>query len=358
LEKIIVRLREKQYSIYIEKGLLDEIGSQLKRSFDVQKIAVITDQYVDRFYGERFLNSLKKAAFTPFKIVIPPGEKSKNFSMLINIYEKLLQAGITRSDLIITLGGGVVGDLGGFAAATYLRGVPYIQVPTTLLAQIDSSIGGKVAVDLDMGKNLVGSFYHPEVVFIDPELLKTLDKRFLHDGVAEAIKYGCIRDKELFDSLYHYRNDDELLDHMDYIISTCCRIKKDVVEKDEKDKGERMVLNFGHTLGHAIEKYFNYQKYTHGEAVAIGMYWITVNSERLGLSKPGTSESIKSLLEKYDLPYEIDISDPAAIFENVILDKKNLRGHLNLIVLEEIGKAQIYKSSPEFIKKILFYSNK
>jgi len=350
LEKIVVKLKEKQYPIEIEKGLFDKIGTRLRRSFHVRKIAVITDQNLNHFYGERFLNSLKQAAFEPFKIVVPPGEKSKNFNMLINIYKRLLKAGITRSDLIITLGGGVVGDLGGFAAATYLRGIPYIQVPTTLLAQIDSSIGGKVAVDLDMGKNLVGSFYHPEAVYIDPDLLKTLDRRFLHDGVAEVIKYGCIRDKELFDNLSILKNDDELLDHMDYIITTCCNIKKTIVERDEKDLGERMILNFGHTLGHAIEKYFNYQKYTHGEAVAVGMYWMTVNSERLGFTKPGTSEHIKSLLKKYDLPYKIDIHNPIYFFDKIILDKKNFEGYLNLIILKEIGQAQIYKSNIEFIK--------
>jgi 3-dehydroquinate synthase len=277
-------------------------------------------------------------------VVLEPGEKSKSVEVLLEVYNSLLDFGITRGDLIIALGGGVIGDLTGFAASTLLRGIPFVQIPTSLLAQIDSSIGGKVAVDLPKGKNLIGSFYHPEAVFIDPNVLTTLSKKFLHDGMAEVIKYGAIKDENLFHKLENFKDDNELLANIDDIIYTCCNIKKAVVEKDEKDTGDRMMLNFGHTLGHAIEKYFNFEKYTHGEAVAVGMYLITKRSEALGITKETSAEQIKSLLIKYELPYEVTGLDNAKILEAIGLDKKNHKNSINIILLNKIGDA--------FIKKI------
>jgi 3-dehydroquinate synthase len=350
LDSIIVKLKDKEYPITIRKGLFDSIGPEIKKIFCGENIAVITDINVDSYYGDRLERSLKSAGYRAFKIAVPPGERSKSFDMLAKIYSSLACEGITRGDLIITLGGGVVGDLGGFAASTFLRGIPFVQVPTTLLAQIDSSIGGKVAVDLNEGKNLVGCFYHPEAVFIDPALLETLDRRYLHDGTAEAIKYGCIRDKALFEKLCSYKNDNELLNDMEYIINACCSIKRDIVERDERDTGERMLLNFGHTIGHAIEKYFNYETYTHGEAVAAGMYIMTVNTERVGLTRQGTSESIKYALDRYNLPSTINIEESNKILDSIKLDKKNIGSSLNLIVLDEIGRSHILKSSHNFVK--------
>lgn len=355
MKELNVDVGYKKYPILIKKGLLDELGEELKKIYKGKKIALITDDNVNLYYGDKLSNNLQKFNFEISRIVVPHGEKSKSFDTLLNIYKKLLEYGITRSDLIITLGGGVVGDLGGFAASTFLRGIPFVQIPTSLLAQIDSSIGGKVGIDLPEGKNLVGSFYHPKAVFIDPDVLKTLDKRFLYDGMAEVIKYGCIKNKELFDSLLNYKTEDELFDNIEYIIYTCCDIKRDIVEKDERDTGERMILNFGHTIGHAIESYFNYEKFTHGEAVAIGMYIITKNSELIGITRSGTSEKIKNILCKYNLPFKIKLDDMSKILETIKLDKKNIGGSLNLIVLKEIGDAEIVKYDLKFIEDNLIF---
>lgn len=346
-----INLGHKKYPIYIRKGLIDELGTEIRKIYGGSKIAVITDENLNCLYGGRLFPALKAAGFEASSIVLPPGEKSKSFDTLLGIYDSLIDSGINRSHLIVVFGGGVAGDIGGFAASTYLRGIPYVQVPTSLLAQIDSSIGGKVAVDLKQGKNLVGSFYHPEAVFIDPELLKTLDKRFLYDGLAEAIKYGCIRDKKLFLALSDYDTIEELDEDMEYIIHSCCTIKKELVEKDEKDRGARMLLNFGHTIGHAIERYFNYEKYTHGEAVAIGMHMMTRLSEELGMTRAGTAEAIRNILCKYNLPHCIDIDDASKIFEGIKLDKKNVGDHINIVVLKEIGDAEVIKTSTDFIKE-------
>lgn len=354
---LTVQLKTKRYPIYIERGIIDKLGYEMKNIFYGKKVAIITDENVNRYYGERLSKGLEEVGIEVITKIVPPGEKSKSFNTLVDIYNFLAQAGVTRSDLIITFGGGVVGDLGGFAAATYMRGIQYVQIPTSLLSQIDSSIGGKVAVNLEKGKNLVGSFYHPEAVYIDPDLLKSLDKKFLHDGIAEVIKYGCIRDKKLFDNLLTYQNDDEILAHMDYIIESCCSIKKSIVEKDENDRGERVLLNFGHTFGHAIEQYFNYERYTHGEAVAAGMYWITAGSERLGLTKPGTLKSIKYILDKYGLPSKIDIASPMKLLDCIRNDKKNMGASFNLVILKEIGEGAIYKSSIESIKDNFLLAN-
>jgi 3-dehydroquinate synthase len=351
VENIIVKLKDKEYPIVIKRGLIDSAGIEIKKVYSGERIVVITDKNVDRHYGDKFVSSLEAAGYRTEKIVVPPGEQSKSIGTLTCVYASLAEKGITRGDLIVALGGGVVGDLGGFAAATYLRGVHYVQVPTTLLAQIDSSIGGKVAIDLEQGKNLVGCFYHPDAVLIDPNLPETLDRHFLHDGTAEAIKYGCIMDRELFDRLSNYRDDDELLQNLEYIIKTCCTIKRDVVQRDERDVDERMILNFGHTIGHAIEKYFDYKKYTHGEAVAAGMYIMTVNSERLGLTEAGTSEKIRETLKKYSLPWSADIKDHGMILDSVRLDKKNIEGGMNIIILKEIGNCEIYRCSLEFINE-------
>lgn len=354
MNTLMVNLPDKSYPIYIKKGLLKNIGNEIEKIFKGKKIAVITDINVESFYGREIENSLKKSNFTVEKIVLEAGEKSKSIEVLLDVYDKLLDFGITRSDLIISFGGGVVGDLGGFAASTLLRGIPFIQIPTSLLAQVDSSVGGKVAVDLPRGKNLVGSFYHPKAVFIDPELLKTLDKRFLYDGMAEVIKYGCIRDKDLFDKLLSYKSEEDLFNNIEEIIYTCCNIKKDVVEKDEKDTGERMILNFGHTIGHAIEKYFNFEEYTHGEAVAVGMYLITKNSEAMGITESGTSELIKKIIMKYRLPYEMPDAGKEKIIETIGLDKKNKGEYMNIILLNNIGECIIKTIAKEEIEKYVY----
>ncbi|KOA18877.1 3-dehydroquinate synthase [Clostridium homopropionicum DSM 5847] len=349
MREIRVNLTEKSYPIYIEEGLISNIGAEIKNIYKNKKVAIITDKNVDNFYGEKVKASLENNGFLVLKVVLEPGEKSKSIETLLRVYDELLDFEITRGDLIIALGGGVIGDLTGFAAATLLRGVPFIQIPTSLLAQIDSSIGGKVAVDLPKGKNLVGSFYHPEAVFIDPKMLNTLDERFFYDGMAEVIKYGCIKDKELFNNLLAYENKEELMQNMDYIIYTCCSIKKEIVEIDEKDTGDRMLLNFGHTIGHAIEKYFNYEAYTHGEAVALGMYAITKKSEEMSITKKGSSELIKEILKKYNLQYEIQLKDKEKILKTIALDKKSKGNHISLVLIKDIGESYLHKLPKEMV---------
>lgn len=349
MRELKVNLSEKSYPIYIEKGLISTIGEEIKKIYGNKKIAIITDKNVDKFYGNKVKENLEEKGFVIKKVVLNPGEKSKSIETLLKVYDELLDFSITRGDLIIALGGGVIGDLTGFAAATLLRGIPFIQIPTSLLAQIDSSIGGKVAVDLPRGKNLVGNFYHPEAVFVDPDMLETLDRRFLYDGMGEVIKYGCIKDKELFNNLLSYKNEEELLDNMDYIIYTCCNIKKEIVEKDEKDTGDRMLLNFGHTIGHAIEKYFHYETYTHGEAVALGMYAITKKSEEMKITKAGTAGLIKEILNKYNLQHEIQLEDKEDILSAIALDKKSKGEFINLVLIKEIGESFLHKVLKEKI---------
>ncbi|GAA0083853.1 3-dehydroquinate synthase [Clostridium sp. CTA-7] len=342
--KLSVNLNHSNYDIIIEKGLLNKIAYEIKGTFKGNKVFILTDKNVDKHYGSNILNSLTQEGYECKKLVLDPGEETKVFFTLPLIYDELLNFKFTRSDLIITLGGGVIGDLGGFVASTYLRGVPFVQCPTTLLAQVDSSVGGKVGVDLDKGKNLVGSFYHPKKVIIDPIVLETLSERVFNDGMAEVIKYGCIEDKDFFERLFNYRDKKEVINNIEYIIHNCCKIKTEIVEKDEKDTGERMLLNFGHTIGHAIEQYFKYSKYTHGEAIAIGMYEITKLSETLKCTKGGTADRIKRILIKYQLPYELNININE-IIKTVELDKKNLGANLNLIFLKEIGNSFIYTTT-------------
>ena len=344
-----VDLKDRSYPIIIEKGLINRVSKEIIKIYKGKKIFIITDDNVNKYYGGKISEELKHNDFEVKLLSLKPGEETKNFNTLPMIYNELLDFNLTRSDLIIALGGGVIGDLAGFVASTYLRGVDFIQIPTSLLAQVDSSVGGKVAVDLERGKNLVGSFYHPKCVLIDPEVLNTLDNRFFIDGMAEVIKYGCIKDKQFFDHIEKMENKKQLINSMELIIHKCCDIKRQVVENDEKDKGERMLLNFGHTLGHAIEQYYNYTKYSHGEGVAIGMYEISKISEEKGLTKKGTSQRIKDILVKYNLPYELDINIEE-ILEAINLDKKKLGNNLNVIILNEIGSSKVYKTTAEFFK--------
>ena len=323
------------YDILIENGIIDRCGDIIKKNTNAQKIAVITDDTVNDLYGERVENSLKEAGFDVVKYVFPHGESSKCADTLIKIYDFLCENSITRTDCLVALGGGVVGDITGFAAATFLRGMDFVQIPTTLLAQVDSSVGGKTAIDLKGGKNLVGSFKQPVCVICDPDVLRTLPPEIFSDGMGEVIKYGMIRDPELFDVIAEH-NRETVWNVLEDIIAKCISIKRDVVEADEFDTGERMILNFGHTLGHAIESYYHYETYSHGSAVAAGMCMMadrTCDKE--------TAERLRKCVQAYDLP----VSVPADIKELVPLcgkDKKRAGGQLRFIVCRNIGKAEIH----------------
>ena len=343
MEKLHVNLGEKSYDIFIEKGIIESVGEYISKVYKKEKIVVVTDTNVDKLYGNKLIDKLEKSGFSPRKVVFAAGEENKNFTTLIDVQEQIIDSGIKRGDLLIAFGGGVVGDLAGFAAATLYRGIDFIQIPTTLLSQVDSSVGGKVAIDTSRGKNLVGSFYQPKMVIIDPNFLKTLAEREVRSGMAEVIKYGAIYDKDFF---YYLNSKSDVLEDIEVTIKRCCEIKAEIVEKDELDLGLRMILNYGHTLGHAIEKYYNYGKYTHGEAISIGMYEITKLSEKLGYTKKGTSIEIKKILEKYELP----ITDTVSVKELVEIiksDKKNISGVLNFIFLKEIGEVEIVKIEEE-----------
>ncbi len=343
--KVLVEPGTSTYNIYIENGLINKIGSLLQKDFSGEKIVIITDSNVEKLYGDKLMDILSNSGYTVKTITVPAGEQSKSIKQLEHIYNQLTALDINRSNMIIAFGGGVIGDLAGFAASTYLRGIPYVQIPTTLLAQVDSSIGGKTGVNLKSGKNLVGSFYQPQAVFIDPELLSTLPQEHWSNGMAEVIKYGAIKDKELFHMLMNSRDYSDLQQNLEQVILKCVTIKKELVEEDEKDTGVRMLLNFGHTLGHVIENYFEYSLYTHGEAVAIGMCVITHNSEKMGLTTLSTYSKLVEICKKYKLPFEMPKMDIQKIREIIRLDKKFSDKNANLIVLSDIGNSYIHKAT-------------
>lgn len=344
--KLYVDLGQNSYPIYIENNILDKAADYIAEIFSGRKIMIVSDDNVYPLYGNNLKTSLSER-FECHSLVLPHGEPTKNFQSLPVIYSAMLEAKMSRSDLVIALGGGVIGDLTGFAAASYLRGVKFIQIPTSLLAQVDSSVGGKVAVDLPQGKNLVGAFYQPSLVLIDPAVLDTLPERFIHDGMGEVIKYGCIKDAGLFSLLEAHDSFDDLKKDLPEIIFRCVDIKRIVVEADQFDTGERMLLNFGHTLAHTIEQYYHYERESHGEAVAIGMYQITKLAEEKGLTPHGTAERIRGVLETYGLPFECGIALDLLI-EAITLDKKNLSGRLNVVLLREPGDSYIYPTSTVF----------
>lgn len=345
--KLTVSLGKDSYPIYIENGILPQAGNFISRIFNGKRIMIISDDNVFPLYGNVLVKALSD--YECHSIVLPHGEPTKSFQTLPEIYCALLESKISRSDLIIALGGGVIGDLAGFAASSYLRGVKLVQIPTSLLAQVDSSVGGKVAVDLPQGKNLVGAFYHPKLVLIDPDTLDTLPTRYVTDGMGEVIKYGCIKDNALFDTLKQCGSFAGLKPRLTEVISRCVDIKRIVVEKDPLDTGERMLLNFGHTLAHTIEQYYHYQRESHGEAVAIGMYQITKTAEVLGLTHAGCATVLKDVLESYGLPTECGL--PVSVLTDAVsLDKKNLNGYLNVVLMHDIGDSYVYPTQIDFFK--------
>lgn len=345
--KLIVNLENNSYSIFIKSGILADAEQYISQVFKGRRIMIISDDNVFPLYGKILIEALP--SFECCSLILPHGELSKSFQMLPRVYASMLENHITRSDLVIALGGGVIGDLVGFAASSYLRGIPLVQIPTSLLAQVDSSVGGKVAVDLPEGKNLVGAFYQPKLVLIDPNVLSTLPQRFITDGMGEVIKYGCIRDSTLFQTLSAHESFAGLNNQLESIIYRCIDIKRKIVEKDPFDMGERMHLNFGHTLAHTIEQHYQYERESHGEAVAIGMYQITKIAEKAGLTKSGESKRIHKVLKKYGLPTDCGLSI-SSLTDAIMLDKKNLNSHLNVVLLHEIGSSYVYPTTLSFFK--------
>ena len=332
------------YRIRLSHGCLSAVGEEAAALFPQgTRAMIISDSHVWPLYGETVAASLRAEGFRVFSHVFPAGEANKQLSTIENMYRAMSENGFTRTDFVVALGGGVTGDMAGFAAATFLRGIDFIQIPTTLLAQVDSSVGGKTGVDTSFGKNLVGAFHQPRLVLIDPDTLSTLPDHFFRDGMGEVIKYGCISSAKLFVRLMGFEYQEDLLEDMEEIIAKCVQIKRNVVESDEKEKGLRRVLNFGHTIGHVIESYFEFKEYSHGEAVAIGMYQITKMSVREGITTPETLGNLQLILETYGLPYEMPEMDMNRVKEILYSDKKFENDVLNMCIITKIGKAEIVK---------------
>lgn len=339
MKTLNVPLPGREYDIVIAKGGLQEVGARCRAALpSAIRVAVVTDSHVAPLYGQRVTEQLEAAGLQAALIEIPAGESSKNMSMLEGLYDQMLGFGLTRTDAVIALGGGVVGDLAGFAAATLLRGIDLVQIPTTLLAQVDSSVGGKVAVDLKAGKNLAGAFWQPKLVLMDPDVLNTLPDKDFSDGMAEVIKYGCIADEAFFRTLEAHPTRTAVMEQIETVLYTCCAIKADVVLADERDTGRRMLLNFGHTLGHAYEKAGHYQTYTHGQAVAAGMCAAAEVGVRLGLTPADVPDRVARLVHSFGLPEHISCT--RADYEAAIgTDKKGTGNEISLILLERLGCA-------------------
>lgn len=324
--------------VFIGKGLFENLKHHVLNITEPCKVLILSDETVAKFYIEKLRKNLEKSGFKISEFIIKPGEKSKTLSTATKIYEKMAADFFSRSDMVVSLGGGVVSDIAGFAAATYLRGIKFVSIPTSLLAQIDASIGGKNGVNLSFGKNLVGTFYSPELVLVDSNFLLTLPQKELRCGIAEAIKCGCIKDEKLFEIF----ENENFENNLDEIIKRSIDVKKQLAEKDEFDLGERKLLNFGHTLGHAYEKLGNFETFSHGEAVAIGMNEITKISEKLGLTKAGTAERLAEVLKKNSLHVSSSFAKKD-VLKAVLHDKKISGSFIDLAVLKSIGSSFIHR---------------
>lgn len=329
----------RNYEVLIGSGLLSSLGACASALNVSKKAAIISDSNVWPIYGQAAEQSLADSDFEVYHYVFPAGEESKNGNTYLDILNFLAKNQFTRSDILIALGGGVVGDITGFAAATYLRGISYIQIPTTLLAMVDSSVGGKTAIDLPAGKNLVGAFYQPRLVLCDIEALRTLPESIFCDGCAEVIKYGILYDSALFAHL----NEKGLDFDRQSVISRCIELKRNVVAEDEFDTGARQKLNLGHTIGHGIEAQSDFTV-SHGQAVAIGMAIVTKAGAATGICDSKLYTKILTTLEKFKLPYNT-IYSADALFQSALSDKKRSGGTVNLIIPKDIGNC-IIRSTP------------
>lgn len=337
MDKVFIDLDKDSYYIHIKKGLLNYVDDYIGNT---DKIIIIIDQNVDKLYGKTLRESLKGVEV--YKYVIEAGERSKSFLTIQKILSKMLDLNFTRRSKILALGGGVVGDIAGFAASIYMRGISFLQLPTTLLAQVDSSVGGKTGINLPNGKNMVGSFYQPDVVLIDTHTLKSLPKREIISGLGEIIKYGLIWDYEFLNYIEASINDilDLKEETIQYIIGKCCKIKAEIVSKDEKELGLRKILNYGHTIGHALETASNYKRYTHGEAVLIGMYYEGLMAEKLGLIDKDYLLKIKEIITSLDIDLDISKYSKESLLDNMMRDKKNKDGKISFILPNGKGRVE------------------
>jgi 3-dehydroquinate synthase len=358
METVTVGLGDRAYNILIGHGCLGDLGSAVKNTGLSGRCVVVTNPTVAALYLERTVNSLTNAGFSVSVCELPDGERYKNTKTIGTIYDHLLEVGLDRSGFIVALGGGVIGDMAGFAAATFLRGIPFVQVPTTVVAQVDSSVGGKTGVNHPKGKNLIGAFYQPKLVFMDMEVLSTLPERELLAGIAEVVKYGVIADRPFFDYLAHHVERILNLDPpvMAKVVGRCCELKAQVVAEDEREtSGRRAILNYGHTVGHAIEAVTKYKKYKHGEAVAIGMIAASRIARDLGRLSAKDVDTQVALLKAFGLPVAV----PKGLDRNAVIaalghDKKASQGKVKMVLADSIGQVQLVPLSPNQIGDLLF----
>jgi 3-dehydroquinate synthase len=349
MREIVVPLAGREYSILIGPGALRELGPRLAALGFRGRVALVQDAGAARHHGAAAAASLTQAGFQTTAIDVPAGEASKCLAQLGALWDAFAAAGLDRRSAVVTLGGGMIGDLGGFAAATYLRGIDFVQVPTTLLAQVDASVGGKTAIDLPAGKNLVGAFHQPRLVIADLATLRTLPEREYRAGLAEVIKYGVIADAAFFGDLESHREAAlrQEIGALTYLVGSSCEIKAQVVGEDERESGLRAILNYGHTIGHAIETVAHF-RYLHGECVSLGMVAAGRLAVTRGLLAESHEQRIRALLAAYGLPTALDEPLPAeAILEAMLHDKKTRSGELNFVLASHIGEVQVLPVPPE-----------
>ena len=354
MNKVLVNLKNNSYPICIGRGILDDLGSMLSKEELSKKCAVITNPNINKLYGDRVKKSLESVGFRAISLEVPDCETSKSLKEAEKLYVKLLDNQLDRNSCIIALGGGVVGDLTGFIAATYMRGISLVQVPTTLLAQVDSSLGGKVGVNFSGKKNMVGSFYQPRAVVSDVALLKSLPPAEMRNGMAEVIKYALAMDNVLFHALDQKKGKLTTAELKDIVVR-CCRLKAGIVEADETERsGERAILNFGHTVGHALEAATELHKLSHGEAVAIGMMAAARISEELGMLDRSDVPRIENLLLKFGLPTYCWRVNPDDLIAAIRFDKKTTLGETGWVLLKGIGRGIINQPvKEEVVGKVL-----
>lgn len=351
-----VSLGPNSYKIHIGSGILPQVGKEIASLFTSQRATIISNSTISSLYAGIVFESLKEVGFRCHTLEVPEGEKYKSLETAADLYDRLIALNARRFDPIIALGGGVIGDLVGYVAATYMRGVPYVQIPTSLLAQVDSSVGGKVAVNHSRGKNLIGCFYQPRLVFIDLDTLQTLPARELRAGLAEVVKYSFLRNSGFLS--YLEKNVDSILELnkpvLLEIVKRCCQIKARIVEEDEKDLGTRAILNYGHTIGHAIEALSGYEKYRHGEAISIGMVAAAWIAHRLGFLKRDDAERHEKILNRLGLPTAIKNMSDSSILDQMRWDKKWVSQKSRFVLLEKIGSPILCNDVPQStIRKVL-----
>lgn len=344
MKKVKVKIKNKNeinYNILIKHGILKKAGKLIKKLLKGERVLIVTDDIVGRLYASKIIKSLEKENIIVSVCILRNGEANKNIGGISNIYSNLAQNELSRKDMIIAIGGGVVGDMSGYAAATWMRGIDFIQIPTTLLACVDSSVGGKTGINIREGKNLVGAFHSPKLVIIDSETLVTLPEREFNAGMSEIVKHALLFDEKLFEIIENRYNKNEKFD-MDFVLQRNCELKSHIVQIDYKEKKERMFLNFGHTIGHSVEKAAGYGVLLHGEAVAIGMIFAIEYGIKLGITKnKNILERAKNILSNIGLP--INIPENINLKEAIKLDKKRSAEKINFVFLEDIGKPIVEK---------------